>query len=263
MASRHHCGTLNCDRLRDRPACGRRHEKEGASRANGQGNVSGGGAPDPATQTQNFTKPPRTIDDIANILGQHRPDPAKIKKLQETADKPTPPNLKGMALADFLYERSNAARDLGRTQQRLADIREAHKLSKQHALFRRPIWVADFPTPSNPMGSAAFQSFINAKRAAKMAARGPGPGGGGGPCADVTTLTSQERSRCAARMGAGGPGRPGGPGGPGPMAGKTNLDFMPKTPGGVQGALPEPGACRDATRDPHRASVHFGRSRCR
>ena len=183
-----------------------------------------------ATQTQNFTKPPRTIDDIANILGQHRPDPAKIKKLQETADKPTPPNLKGMALADFLYERSNAARDLGRTQQRLADIREAHKLSKQHALFRRPIWVADFPTPSNPMGSAAFQSFINAKRAAKMAARGPGPGGGGGPCADVTTLTSQERSRCAARMGAGGPGRPGGPGGPGPMAGKTNLDFMPKTP---------------------------------
>jgi hypothetical protein len=132
-----------------------------------------------ATQTQNFARPPRTIDDIANILGQHKPDPAKIKKLQETADKPTPPNLKGMALADFLYERSNAARDLGRTQQRLADIREAHKLSKQHALFRRPISVVDFPTPGNPNGSAAFQAYVNAKRAAKMAARGGGPGPGG------------------------------------------------------------------------------------
>ena len=183
-----------------------------------------------ATQTQNFTKPPRTIDDIANILGQHKPDPAKIKKLQETADKKTPPNLKGMALADFLFERGSAARDLGRTQQRLADMREAHKLSKSHALWRSPIWVGDFPTASNPQGSANFQAYVNAKRAAKMAARGPGPGGGGGPCADVTTLTSQERSRCAARMGAGGPGRPGGPGGPGPMAGKTNLDFMPKSP---------------------------------
>ena len=193
-----------------------------------------------ATQTQNFTRPPRTIDDIASILGQHKPDPAKIKKLQETADKPTPPNLKGMALADFLMERGSAARDLGRTQQRLADLREAFKLSKQHALWRRPIWIADFPTPSNPSGSATFQAFVNAKRAAKMAARGPGPGPGagggrGGPCADVSTLTSQERSRCAARMGAqqGGPGRPGpgGPGGgPGMMAGKTNLDFMPKTP---------------------------------
>ena len=94
-------------------------------------------------------------------------------------------------------------------------------------MWRSPIWIGDFPTPSNPSGSANFQAYINAKRAAKMAARGPGPGGGGGPCADVTTLTSQERSRCAARMGAGGPGRPGGPG---PMAGKTNLDFMPKSP---------------------------------
>lgn len=181
-----------------------------------------------ATQTQNFTRPPRTIEDIANILGQHKPDPAKIKKLQETADKKAPPNLKGMALADFLNERGSAARDLGRTQQRLEDMREAFKLAKPAALFKRPIWVADFPTASNPSGSPAFQAFVNSRIAARRAAAGGGGGGGGGrggPCADMSTLTSQERSRCAMRQGGGGGG-----GGPGPMAGKTNLDFMPKTP---------------------------------
>jgi CHAT domain-containing protein len=184
-----------------------------------------------ATQTQNFTRPPRTIEDIASILGQHKPDPAKIKKLQETADKKAPPNLKGMALADFLHERSNAARDLGRTQQRLADIREAHRLSKSHALWRRPIWVADFPTAGNPSGSATFQAFVNAKRAAKMAARGVGPGGGRGNI-DTSSMTPQERQRFIARQAANqaAGGRPGGPGGGGMMAGRTNLDFMPKTP---------------------------------
>ena len=78
-----------------------------------------------AAQTQIYVRPPRTIDDIAKILDQHKPDPAKIKKLLETADKKTPSNLNGMALADFLYERGSAARDLGRTQQRLADLRDA------------------------------------------------------------------------------------------------------------------------------------------
>jgi CHAT domain-containing protein/tetratricopeptide (TPR) repeat protein len=178
------------------------------------------------TQYPNYTRPPRSIDDIANILDQHKPDPARIKKLQEIADKAAPASLKGMALADFLFERSSAARDLGRTQQRLADIREAFRLSKTRAQYRRPIWVADFPTPNNPNGSAAFQAFVNAKRAARMSA-------GGGPQRgniDTSSMTPQERQRFLARQGMQGGGRPGG-GGPGPgMAGKTNLDFMPKSP---------------------------------
>lgn len=191
-----------------------------------------------AAQTQNFTRPPRTIDDIANILGQHKPDPAKIKKLQETADKKAPPNLKGMALADFLFERGSAARDLGRTQQRLADMREAHKLSKSHALWRRPIWIGDFPTPSNPMGSAAFQAFVNAKRAAKMAA-GPGPGRGN---IDTSSMTPQERQRFLARQAANqaAGGRPGVQGGPG-HGWQNQPRLHAEVAGGIKGALPGPG----------------------
>ena len=157
-----------------------------------------------AAQTQIYVKPPRTIDDIAKILDQYKPDPAKIKKLQATADKKVPPNLQGMALADFLFERASAARELGRNRQRLDDLRAAYILAKPLAMKRSPIWIADFPTQSNPNGSPAYQAYINAKRAARGPAAGaPSPGG-----------------------------RRDGPGVPvasGTQGGKTNFDFMPKT----------------------------------
>ena len=160
-----------------------------------------------AAQTQIYVRPPRTIDDIAKILDQHKPDPAKIKKLLETADKKTPSNLNGMALADFLYERGSAARDLGRTQQRLADLRDAYKLIKPLVMQRSTIWIADFPTPTNPSGSAAYQAYINAKRAAM----GPSPG---------AAVPGGRRD---------GPGVPVASGAGGGGGGKTNYDYMPKS----------------------------------
>ncbi|MCP8937426.1 CHAT domain-containing protein [Alsobacter sp. SYSU M60028] len=149
----------------------------------------------------------RAVADIARLLDQYKPDPRRIQALRDLADRRTPADLKGAALADFLMERGLAARDLGRTQQRLADLKEAYLLVKPQLLLRSPIWVADFPTPANPDGSPAFQAYVEQKRAAKRAAMGAPMGMGGG----------------------GGIGRPGpglGPGGPRPR----NIDLLPKTP---------------------------------
>ena len=138
-----------------------------------------------ASTKKNFATPPRTIDDIAKVLDQNKPDPVKIANLKKTADTPLPANSGGMTKADFLMARGLAARDLGRTQQRVKDLCEAYEAAKPWVFRKSPIYVVDFPTPGNPDGSAAFQAYINAKRAAKREARiasggGPGPGGGGG-----------------------------------------------------------------------------------
>ena len=159
-----------------------------------------------AAQTQTYVRPPRTIDDIAKILDQHKPNPVKIKQLQETADKKTPPNLAGIALADFLYERANAARELGRTQQRLADLREAYKLAKALVMQRSPIWIADFPTREQSKRLRRLSSVHQRKK------------GGEGTCPGC-------RRPGGRRDGPGVPVASGASGG----GGKTNYDFMPKT----------------------------------
>ena len=123
-----------------------------------------------------YGPPPRTIDDISKVLEQNRPDPNKIRQLRATADQKTPPGLSGMALADFLNTRGLAARDLGRTQQRLADLRQAWQIAKPLAMRKAAVSVLDTPTAANPEGSARFQAFVAAKRAARQAQGGPGGG---------------------------------------------------------------------------------------
>ena len=113
-----------------------------------------------ADKALSFAPPPRTIDDIASVLIQHMPDPAKIAALKKTADTPLPPNLSGFSKAMFLAERGRAARDLGRTQQRLADLRAAYEIAKPYAMKRGAVSVFDFPTPRNPSGSPAFRICI-------------------------------------------------------------------------------------------------------
>jgi CHAT domain-containing protein len=118
-----------------------------------------------ADKTASYAPPPRTIDDITKVLEQNRPDPKKIEQLRATADQPVPAGLSGMALADFYNKRGLAARDLGRTQQRLADLRDAWRLAKP---------IATQPTTA------------------------PGAGISGG---DLSVMTSQERSRYYQRRG--------------------------------------------------------------
>ncbi|HEY5609279.1 MAG TPA: tetratricopeptide repeat protein, partial [Alphaproteobacteria bacterium] len=75
-----------------------------------------------------FVPPPRTISDITAILDQEKPDPARLAKQREDADRVPPPGLERGDLAGFYFRRAIAAGELGRNDQRLADLREAAKI---------------------------------------------------------------------------------------------------------------------------------------
>lgn len=81
-------------------------------------------------QGQSFQPPPRTISDIAAILDQQKPDPAKVAAAIAKADAQPAPSLQGAALAAFFHDRGLAAAELGRIQQRVADLREANELAR-------------------------------------------------------------------------------------------------------------------------------------
>jgi CHAT domain-containing protein len=78
-------------------------------------------------QGQGFRPPPRTISDIAAILDQQKPDPAKVAAAVAKADAQPPAGMAGGDLATFLFERSVAAEELGRSSQRVADAKRSYE----------------------------------------------------------------------------------------------------------------------------------------
>jgi CHAT domain-containing protein len=76
-------------------------------------------------QTRAFAPPPRTIADIAAVLDQEKPDPAKrAAKEAEAAAEPAA-SLKGAALSTFYLKRGEARADLGRAREAIADGEKA------------------------------------------------------------------------------------------------------------------------------------------
>lgn len=136
-----------------------------------------------------YAPPPRSIDDIAKILEQSRPDPKKVKDLIAIADAPSPAGISGFAAAEFYNKRSLAARDLGRTQQRIADAREMWKYAKPFALRN-----VSTPAPGQGGGGGGGQGKWVDPRGPDAPAKGlKGPGGGGGPNAFFSSMSHAER----------------------------------------------------------------------
>lgn len=127
-----------------------------------------------------YAPPPRSIDDIAKILEQSRPDPKKVAAQIAVADAPAPAGISGFAAAEFYNKRGLAARDLGRTQQRIADMREMWKYAKPFALRN-----VSTPAPGQGGGGGGQKGgkWIDPRGpdAPAKGLRGPGsPGGGPG-----------------------------------------------------------------------------------
>jgi hypothetical protein len=80
---------------------------------------------------QNFVAPPRSIADITAILDQQKPDPAKAASNRAAADREPPAGAEAAELACFYFNRGLAATELGRTKQRVADLREALRLGRE------------------------------------------------------------------------------------------------------------------------------------
>jgi len=166
-----------------------------------------------AEQTAQIAGPPRKIDDITQLLDQARPDPAKVRELQATAEAPVPAGPHGMGLADFYYHRALAAIDLGRAEQALADIREAWQLAEPTAMLP-PKWPAFTRRPGAGFGPGRFR---------RMEDEGPGPGGFGGPRSGPGPGNGSYR-------GMYGRGMRGGPGFGGPRFGAGPRPFHPHPP---------------------------------
>jgi CHAT domain-containing protein/tetratricopeptide (TPR) repeat protein len=74
--------------------------------------------------------PPRTISDILALLDrQERADPEAATRARARADKPLPADTR--QLATFYYERAQAAGEIGRTKQQLADYAEAAPVAER------------------------------------------------------------------------------------------------------------------------------------
>jgi CHAT domain-containing protein len=84
------------------------------------------------SESVSFTAPPRTIRDITAILDQQKPDLAKSEAFRRKANRKPPGDVRGKDLVKFFYARGLAAAELGRTTQRLADLKRAVTLGLEH-----------------------------------------------------------------------------------------------------------------------------------
>ncbi len=83
------------------------------------------------TATPALAAPPRSIADIVAILDQEKPDPARRARLIAQAEIQEPPNLDARQRSRFLYERAQAAAQLGRPESALRDATLAARLADE------------------------------------------------------------------------------------------------------------------------------------
>jgi len=78
-----------------------------------------------------FVPPPRTIADITAILDKQKPDPARRAASTARADGQPAAGLAPQDLADFYFQRSLSAMEIGRAQQSLDDVKKAYEIGSQ------------------------------------------------------------------------------------------------------------------------------------
>lgn len=94
--------------------------------------TAAGSAPAQQPQpTAALAAPPRTIADIVAILDQEKPDPARRARLIAEAEAPEPAGLDARQRGRFLYQRAQAASQIGRTEAALRDAESAVKLAEE------------------------------------------------------------------------------------------------------------------------------------
>jgi CHAT domain-containing protein len=82
-----------------------------------------------APEAQAFTPPPRSIADITAILDSEKPDPVKVAAAQQSAAAQPPAGASDSDLQKFYSARAQAADNLGRQQQAIADYSKALELA--------------------------------------------------------------------------------------------------------------------------------------
>ncbi|TAJ35614.1 MAG: CHAT domain-containing protein [Reyranella sp.] len=84
-----------------------------------------------AQQAPAFVAPPRSVADIAAILDQEKPDPARVARLQARASAEPATGLNDGALAAFYFDRALARSELGRGLEAIADAEKSVELRRK------------------------------------------------------------------------------------------------------------------------------------
>lgn len=84
-----------------------------------------------AQQAPAFVAPPRSVADIAAILDQEKPDPARVARLQARASAEPAAGLNDGALAAFYFDRALARSELGRGLEAVADAQKSVELRRK------------------------------------------------------------------------------------------------------------------------------------
>jgi CHAT domain-containing protein len=84
--------------------------------------------------TASLGAPPRTIADVAAMLDQEKPDPARLAEFNAKADAQPPANAEQKALARFYFQRAGARVQLGRVGESVHDAEMAIELGRDQEL---------------------------------------------------------------------------------------------------------------------------------
>src|SRR5258706_12813894 len=85
--------------------------------------------------------PARSTADVLAILEQHKPDPAKTRRLREILARTPPQTSDPIDLARYYTEHGRAAGELGLLQQQVEDLREAYDLMPAKDLEKIQVFV--------------------------------------------------------------------------------------------------------------------------
>ena len=94
-----------------------------------QSGGAGSASADVSGAPLSYIPPPRSINDITEILNRQKPDPAKRAALLARADRQPPAGVTPGNLAQFYLDRGVAARNVGRDRQYLEDLKQANALA--------------------------------------------------------------------------------------------------------------------------------------
>ena len=115
---------------------------------------------------QEFTPPPRTINDITKIIAQERPQDLKTyQRAQKLADSKPPSTIDPVKLANFYLNRGHAAHEVGRADQEIEDYRQAVKYGEREIFdcLKPAKWSlisAEMRTGNLTRGINFFERFI-------------------------------------------------------------------------------------------------------
>ena len=117
----------------------------------------------PLTDEAAAEVPPRTIGDIQALLNQYEPDPKRVEALKFEFELPPPENADLADLSRHYERHAWAADQLGRTEERLAALRDLVRISQgmpNEATYKIELALAEIQSGNNLNALKLYEGLI-------------------------------------------------------------------------------------------------------